>query len=85
MNWFGIVVLGTAVGLLGRGLHPLRRAAGRPAWWVAVLVGIAGAAAAKMAGNLSGLFYDGETLEWPVCTGVAFLVVAVTVALAARR
>ncbi|AOK51684.1 hypothetical protein DF107_29375 [Burkholderia stagnalis] len=84
MNWFGIVVLGTAVGLLGRGLHPLRRA-GRPAWWVAVLVGIAGAAAAKMAGNLSGLFYDGETLEWPVCTGVAFLAVAVTVALAARR
>ncbi|KVM78589.1 hypothetical protein [Burkholderia stagnalis] len=84
MNWFGIVVLGTAVGLLGRSLHPLRRA-GRPAWWVAVLVGIAGAAAAKMAGNLSGLFYDGETLEWPVCTGVAFLAVAVTVALAARR
>ncbi|KVN26785.1 hypothetical protein WJ63_14750 [Burkholderia pyrrocinia] len=84
MNWFGIVVLGTAVGLLGRGLHPLRRA-GRPSRWVAVLVGIAGAAAAKMAGNLSGLFYDGETLEWPVCTGVAFLAVAVTVALAARR
>ncbi|PCE29606.1 hypothetical protein [Burkholderia ubonensis] len=84
MNWFGIIVLGTAVGWFGRGLHPLRRA-GRPAWWVVVLVGIAGAAAAKMAGNLSGLFYDGETLEWPVCTGVAFVAVALTVALAARR
>ncbi|KWE52149.1 hypothetical protein WL76_16075 [Burkholderia ubonensis] len=84
MNWFGIIVLGTAVGLFGRGLHPLRRT-GRPAWWVVALVGIAGAAAAKMAGNLSGLFYDGEMLEWPVCTGVAFVAVALTVALAARR
>ncbi|KVZ03911.1 hypothetical protein [Burkholderia ubonensis] len=84
MNWFGIIVLGTAVGLFGRGLHPLRRT-GRPAWWDVALVGIAGAAAAKMAGNLSGLFYDGETLEWPVCTGVAFVAVALTVALAARR
>jgi hypothetical protein len=63
---------------------PLRRA-GRPAWWIAVLVGIVAAAAARMAGNLSGLFYDGETLEWPVCTGVAFLAVAVTVAVSARR
>ena len=84
MNWFGIIVLGTAVGLFGTWLHPMRRA-GRPDWWVAVLVGIAGAGAARIAGNLSGLFYDGETLEWPVCTGVAFLAVAVTVALAARR
>ncbi|KWE66012.1 hypothetical protein WL77_14520 [Burkholderia ubonensis] len=84
MNWFGIIVLGTAVGLFGRGLHPLRRT-GRPAWWVVALVGIAGAAAAKMAGNLSGLFYDGETLEWPVCTGAAFVAVALTAALAARR
>ena len=84
MNRFGIIVLGKAVGLFGTLLHPMRRA-GRPAWWVAVLVGIAGAGAARIAGNLSGLFYDGETLEWPVCTGVAFLAVAVTVALAARR
>ncbi len=84
MNWLGIIVLGTAVGLFGSWLHPMRRA-GRPAWWVAVLAGIAGAAVARMAGHLSGLFYDGETLEWPVCTGVAFLAVAATVALAARR
>ncbi|MCO1372209.1 hypothetical protein L0Z42_16995 [Burkholderia multivorans] len=84
MNWFGIVVLGAAVGLVGRWLHPMRRA-GRPAWWASVLVGIAAAAAARMLGNPSGLFYDGETLEWPVCTGAAFVAVAVTVALAARR
>ncbi|AKM42259.1 membrane protein [Burkholderia contaminans FFH2055] len=84
MNWFGILVLGAAVGLFGRWLHPMRRT-GRPAWWIAVLAGIVGAGAARMAGNLSGLFYDGETLEWPVCTGVAFLVVAVTVTLSARR
>ncbi|WP_179403140.1 hypothetical protein [Burkholderia guangdongensis] len=84
MNWFGIVVLGATVGWLGGWLHPMRRA-GRPAWWVAVLAGIAGAAVARMAGNLSGLFYDGGTLEWPVCTGIALAAVAATVALAARR
>ena len=46
---------------------------------------VVAAAAAKMAGNVSGLFYDGETLEWPVCTGVAMFAVAVTVGLASRR
>jgi uncharacterized membrane protein YeaQ/YmgE (transglycosylase-associated protein family) len=84
LNWLGIVILGATVGWLGARLHPMRRA-GRPAWWVAVLIGIAGAAAARVAGNLSGLFYDGELLEWPVCTGVALVAVAATVALAARR
>ncbi|WP_323123114.1 hypothetical protein [Burkholderia alba] len=84
MNWFGIVVLGMAVGLLGGWLHPLRRIR-RGSVWKAVAAGVLAAAAAKMAGNVSGLFYDGETLEWPVCTGVAFLAVALTVSLSSRR
>ncbi|AAU46608.1 hypothetical protein BMAA0506 [Burkholderia mallei ATCC 23344] len=84
MNWFGIVVLGFAVGLLGWALNPLRRLS-RASLWLAAAAGVLGAAAAKMAGNVAGLFYDGETLEWPVCTAAALLAVAVTVGLSARR
>jgi hypothetical protein len=84
MGWPGIVVLGVVVGLFGWWLHPLRRAS-RVRVWAAVLAGLAAASAAKMAGNLTGLFYDGDTLEWPVCTAVALLAVAVTVGLFSRR
>ena len=84
MGWPGIVLLGAVVGLLGWWLHPLRRAS-RVGVPVAVLTGLAGAATAKMTGNVVGLFYDGDTLEWPVCTGVALIAVAVTVGLFSRR
>ncbi|RDU95587.1 hypothetical protein [Trinickia dinghuensis] len=84
MGWPGIIVLGLAVALAGWGLHPLRRTsrAGLP---IALIAGIVAVAAAKMAGDVSGLFHDGETLEWPVCTGLALLAVAVAVGLAPRR
>lgn len=65
-------------------LNPLRRLS-RASLWLAAAAGVLGAAAAKMAGNVAGLFYDGETLEWPVCTAAALLAVAVTVGLSARR
>ncbi|CAM8798704.1 hypothetical protein NCM_06287 [Burkholderia pseudomallei] len=55
MNWFGIVVLGFAVGLLGWALNPLRRLS-RASLWLAAAAGVLGAAAAKMAGNVAGLF-----------------------------
>jgi hypothetical protein len=84
MGWPGIVVLGIAVGLLGWWLHPLRRAS-RARLWTAVLAGLAAACAAKLAGNVTGLFYDGDTLEWPACTAAALLAVAVTVGLFSRR
>ncbi|WP_207003494.1 hypothetical protein [Trinickia mobilis] len=84
MGWPGIVVLGAVVGSLGWRLHPLRRT-GRTRPWVAVLIGVAAASAAKMAGSVTGLFYDGDTLEWPVCTAIALLAVAVTVGLVSRR
>ncbi len=84
MGWPGTIVLGLAVGLAGWWLHPLRRAsrAGLILAWVA---GILAAAAAKMLGDISGLFHDGETLQWPVCTGFALVAVAMTVALKSRR
>lgn len=84
MGWPGIVVLGLAVGLAGWWLHPLRRSS-RAGASIALIAGVVAAAAAKMAGNVSGLFHDGDTLEWPVCTGLALIAVALTVALASRR
>jgi hypothetical protein len=84
MGWPGIVVLGLAVGFAGWLLHPLRRSS-RARVWVALLASVAGAAVAHMAGNVTGLFHDGETLEWPVCTAVALIAVAMTVGLLPLR
>jgi hypothetical protein len=87
MGWPGIVVLGAAIGFAGWWLHPLRRLnrSSRARLWVAVLAGIVGASVARMAGNVIGLFHDGETLEWPVCTAIAMIAVAVTVGSLSRR
>lgn len=84
MGWPGIVVLGFAVALAGWALHPLRRSR-RAGLLIALIAGVAAAATAKMAGDVSGLFHDGETLQWPVCTALALVFVAVAVALAPRR
>ena len=87
MGWAGIVVLGLAIGCAGWFFHPLRRQSGPAgrALALAVAAALAGAALAKAAGRATGFFYDGELLEWPVCTAVAFVFVAVSVALRARR
>ncbi|QNB12372.1 hypothetical protein G5S35_12840 [Paraburkholderia tropica] len=87
MGWLGIVVLGVAVGLAGWLFHPRRRASGAASGGLAlaVVAALAGAAIAKAAGRATGFFYDGELLEWPVCTAAAFVCVAVAVALRARR
>jgi uncharacterized membrane protein YeaQ/YmgE (transglycosylase-associated protein family) len=84
MGWPGIVVLGLVVGCAGWWLHPLRRAA-RNGFALALVAGVFGAALAKAAGRATGLFYDGELLEWPLCTALALVFVGVCVALRARR
>ncbi|RKT25184.1 hypothetical protein B0G69_0888 [Paraburkholderia sp. RAU2J] len=84
MGWPGIIVLGVAIGLAGWSLHPLRRAS-RARWWVALLAGVLGASVARMGGNVTGLFHDGDTLEWPVCTAIAVIAVAATLGLLSRR
>lgn len=84
MGWPGIVLLGAVIGLAGWWLHPLRRAS-RARFWVALLAGVLGAVVARMAGNVTGLFHDGDTLEWPACTALALIAVAVTVGLLSRR
>jgi hypothetical protein len=84
MGWPGIIVLGVAIGLAGWWLHPLRRSS-RARWWMALLAGALGTSVARMAGNVTGLFHDGDTLEWPVCTAIAIIAVAATVGLLSRR
>ncbi|NKJ46766.1 hypothetical protein CIC12_08430 [Burkholderia sp. SG-MS1] len=84
MGWPGIIVLGVAIGLAGWWLHPLRRAS-RARWWMALLAGVLGTSVARMAGNVTGLFHDGDTLEWPVCTAIAVIAVAATLGLLSRR
>jgi hypothetical protein len=59
MGWPGIVVLGAVIGLAGWWLHPLRRVS-RTRSWVALLAGVLGAAFARLAGNVVGLFHDGD-------------------------
>jgi uncharacterized membrane protein YeaQ/YmgE (transglycosylase-associated protein family) len=84
MGWPGIVILGLVVGCAGWWLHPLRRAA-RHGFALAVVAGVLGAALANAAGSATGLFYDGELLQWPLCTAIALVFVGVCVALRARR
>ena len=84
MGWPGVIVLGLAVALAGWWFHPSRRSS-RARLSVALIAGVVATAAAKMAGDVSGLFHDGETLEWPVCTGLALIAVAVAVGLSRRR
>jgi hypothetical protein len=87
MGWPGIVFLGFVVALAGWWLHPLRRAnpkrIGRV--WVAGLAGILAAIVAKMLGNLTGVFHDGDSLEWLACALFALVAVTVSVGLAMRR
>ncbi|APA86488.1 hypothetical protein BJG93_14620 [Paraburkholderia sprentiae WSM5005] len=84
MGWPGILVLGAVIGLTGFWLHPQRRAS-RARCWPALLAGVVGACVARMAGNVTGLFHDGDMLEWPICTAVALVAVAVTVRLFSRQ
>jgi len=87
MGWIGIVVLGAVVGLAGWCLHPLRRGRRQrsSALPAALVAGMVGSAFALMAGNVTGLFHDGDTLEWLACTSFALIAVAVTVGLFIRR
>ncbi|SAL76406.1 hypothetical protein [Caballeronia telluris] len=89
MGWIGTVFLGAVIGLAGWWLHPLRRAgrgrslAARAG--TALGAGILAAVVARMFGNVVGAYHDGDTLEWLACSLFAFVVVTVTVGLAARR
>ncbi len=82
MGWLGTVFIGAVIGWFGWKWHP---AHGLFKGWTAVVASAAGACLAKLAGNLSGLFYDGQTLEWLASVLVAIAVVAVLGWAATRR
>jgi len=84
MGWTGIVILGAVVGLLGWWLHPLRRGV-RRGLLRAMIAGVTGAVLANAAGRLTGAFFDGELLQWPVCTAVAALAAAVSAGMSFRQ
>lgn len=86
MGWPGIVFLGLVVGLAGWWLHPLRRSGAKRAggFWLAMAAAILGAVIAKMLGNLTGAFHDGDSLEWLICALIALAAVTVAAGLAAR-
>lgn len=87
MGWSGIVVLGLVVGFAGWWLHPLNppRRRARGGLILALVAGVSGAALAGAAGRITGFFYDGELLEWPVCTAFALAFVTLAVSLRPRR
>jgi len=74
MGWFGTAFVGAVIGLFGWKLH---RARDRFRLWLAVVLAAVAATVAKLAGNLSGAFYDGQTVEWLASVLVAIFAVAV--------
>jgi uncharacterized membrane protein YeaQ/YmgE (transglycosylase-associated protein family) len=84
MGWTGVVIIGAVVGFLSWWLHPLRHGV-RRGFLRAVMAGLAAAVFANAAGRLSGAFFDGELLQWPVCVAVALVAGAVIAGLSFRR
>lgn len=82
MGWPGMVFLGAVIGVAGWWLHPSRRAS---RVWIAVAAGVVAAGVAKMLGSVIGVYHDGDTLEWLVCSLFALLAVSVSVGMTARR
>jgi uncharacterized membrane protein YeaQ/YmgE (transglycosylase-associated protein family) len=81
MGWIGTFLLGAALGWFGWWRHPAR--AGRPAR--AVAAGALAAIVVKLAGNATGLFDDGEVLEWLLSVLGALVAVTAAVSFGATR
>lgn len=84
MGWIGTVILGAVVGVVAWWLHPLRNGA-RRGFLRALIAGVTGAVLANAAGRLTGAFYDGELLQWPICIGTALIAAAVIAGLSFRH
>lgn len=80
MGWAGTLFVGAVVGLAGWRLHPARR---RLRWWLMLLAGAAVALLAKYAGDMVGLFDDGDSLEW-LASVLAAIVVVIVLGIADR-
>ncbi len=73
MGWFGTALLEAAIGFAGWRFHP-SRGARRPG--LVVGAAVLAALAVKLAGNASGAFSDGQSLEWLATVFAAIAVVA---------
>jgi hypothetical protein len=82
MSAFGIALVAAVVALAGAWRHP----AGRPArLWPVCVLAVAAACAVKFAGNLRGLYADGQVLEWCAVVVAAIAATALSVPLFAKR
>ena len=73
MGWFGTAFLAAVIGFAGWRFHPAR--GGRHAGLV-IGAAIVVALVVKLAGNASGAFSDGQSLEWLATVLSAIAVVA---------
>jgi hypothetical protein len=73
MGWFGTAFLAAVIGFAGWRFHPAR--GGRHAGLVIGAAIVAGLVV-KLAGNASGAFSDGQSLEWLATVLSAIAVVA---------
>jgi hypothetical protein len=73
MGWFGTAFLAAVIGFAGWRFHPAR--GGRHAGLV-IGAAIVAALLVKLAGNASGAFSDGQSLEWLATVLSAIAVVA---------
>jgi uncharacterized membrane protein YeaQ/YmgE (transglycosylase-associated protein family) len=77
MGWFWHVLLGAAVGIMARLIHPGKENMG---WIMTLLIGIAGSVVAALIGQASGWY---NVPSWP-SFGVAIVLAIVLVAIYAR-
>jgi len=85
MGWFGTAILAAVIGIAGSRFHPSARSGRRPGTLVAVVVAVLAALLVKLAGNASGAFSDGQTLEWLATVLAAIVAVAVLGRFGGRR
>ncbi|MGI4816112.1 MAG: hypothetical protein ACRYG5_19025 [Janthinobacterium lividum] len=66
MGAFGTAFVGAVIGVVALWLHPMRPFAVHwtRTWPLMAVTAAVAALVAKYAGNLSGLFLDGQLLEW---------------------
>jgi uncharacterized membrane protein YeaQ/YmgE (transglycosylase-associated protein family) len=81
MGWIGTFALGLAIGWFAWWRHPSR--AGGPVF--ALAAAAVGAIAVKLVGNATGLFDDGEILEWLLSVLGALTAATLAVSLGATR
>lgn len=78
MGWMGTAILAAVIGIAGWRFHPSAPARTRRGGRVpAAVVAVIAALGIKLAGNASGAFSDGQSLEWLATMFAAIVAVAI--------